>query len=177
MDSGETRRINPRWCRREHSTTGADQTPGTSSRHPLVGGPPAAGRQRVLVGGRQRCRRKFLDSVWSLTIAGERGLGPVRASVHLSQVLARSRGHTCRTPLRACSVSNATSPSESARLARKRRTTCNRGCGTCGVGPFWSIGEPPCSDDPVSNSALTGALVAGPRGQVKVGGSTRPPPG
>ena len=32
-----------------------------------------------------------------LPLRGHRGPGPVRASVVLSQVLARSRGHTCRT--------------------------------------------------------------------------------
>ena len=71
------------------------------------------------------------------------------------------RGHTCRVPPRACSVSNATSLSVSARLARKRRTRCNRGCGTC---VCWSVlvhWGPPCSDDPVRNSVVTGALVAG----------------
>ena len=37
---------------------------------------------------------------------GYRGPGPVRASVVLSQVLARSRGHTCRTLRGTGSVSN-----------------------------------------------------------------------
>ena len=41
-----------------------------------------------------------------LPLRGYRGPRPVRASVHLS-----SRGHTCRAPPRACSVSNATSQS------------------------------------------------------------------
>ena len=42
-----------------------------------------------------------------LPLRGYRGPGPVRASVVLSQVLARSRGHTCRTLRGTGSVSNA----------------------------------------------------------------------
>ena len=42
-----------------------------------------------------------------LPLRGYRGPGPVRASVVLSQVLARSRGHTCRSLRGTGSVSNA----------------------------------------------------------------------
>ena len=42
-----------------------------------------------------------------LPLWGHRGPGPVRASVVLSQVLARSRGHTCRTLRGTGSVSSA----------------------------------------------------------------------
>ena len=42
-----------------------------------------------------------------LPLREHRGLGPVRASVLLSQVLARSRGHTCRTLRGTGSVSSA----------------------------------------------------------------------
>ena len=42
-----------------------------------------------------------------LPLRGYRGPGPVRASVVLSQVLARSRGHTCRTLRGTGSVSSA----------------------------------------------------------------------
>ena len=41
-----------------------------------------------------------------LPLRGYRGPGPVRASVLLSRVLVECRGHTCRTPPRACSVSS-----------------------------------------------------------------------
>ena len=84
-----TRRIYPHWCRREHATTGADQTPGPFlvSRHPL-----SEGRPLLAVSGSSwgpvRCVVAIsLDSVWSSAIAGHRGPGPVRASVHLSRVL------------------------------------------------------------------------------------------
>ena len=112
---------------------------------PSLGGPPAAGRQRIFVGASSLCR----DGAWSLAIAGASGTG---ACSRLSPPVLGprgGRGHTCRTPPRACSVSNATSLSVSAWLARTLRTRCNRGCGTCGVGRFVHWG-PPCSDDSVS---------------------------
>ena len=75
---------------------------------PSLGGPPAAGRQRVFVGASSLCRRMFSGlSVVACHCGGYRGPGPVRASVVLSQVLARSRGHTCRTLRGTGSVSNA----------------------------------------------------------------------
>ena len=52
-----------------------------------------------------------LDGVWSLAITVHRGPEPVRASVPPVPGPRGGRGHTCRTPPRACSVSNATSPS------------------------------------------------------------------
>ena len=97
-----------------------------------------------------------------LPLRGYRGPGPVRASVVLSQVLARSRGHTCRTLRGTGSVSSAiltirkvpqwhVGGVPSAAEAAVRSV----------VGRLLSHWGPPCSDDPVSNSALTGALVAG----------------
>ena len=90
MDSGETcrhQRTRPRWRRGECATTGADQTLGprpvtlSSKGRPLLavsGSPwgPADVSSHVLwiVGGR-------------LPLRVYRGPGPVRASVHLSQVL------------------------------------------------------------------------------------------
>ena len=72
-----------------------------------------------------------------LPLRGYRGPGPVRASVVLSQVLARSRGHTCRTLRGTGSVSNAIlTVRKVPGLARTLRNQCNRGCGTCGV---WSV--------------------------------------
>ena len=80
-----------------------------------------------------------------------RGPGPVRASVLLSPVLARSRGHTCRTLRGTGSVSNATSLSVPGATEVAERAVLD------GL-LHW---VPPCSDDPVSNSVVTGALVAG----------------
>ena len=95
-----------------------------------------------------------------LPLRGHRGPGPVRASVFLSQVLARSRGHTCRTLRGTGSVSNATSLSVCAWLARNRRIGCNRGCGTCVVGRFRALGVA-VQRRPRKYSEVTGALVAG----------------
>ena len=67
------------------------------SRHPL-----SEGRPLLAVSGSSwgpaRCVVAFLWIVGGrLPLWGYRGPGPVRASVVLSQVLTRSRGHTCRT--------------------------------------------------------------------------------
>ena len=90
-----------------------------------------------------------------------RGPGPVRASVVLSQVLARSRGHTCRTLRGTGSVSNA--------ILRIRKV------------PEWHVGVVPGATEvavravlvrsgslgaavqrrPRKYSVVTGALVAG----------------
>ena len=64
-------RIRPRWCRGERATTGADQTPGPRP----VGGPPAAGRQRVFVGASGGVIACSLDCGWSLAIAEAQGTG------------------------------------------------------------------------------------------------------
>ena len=138
------------------------------SRHPLVGGPPAAGRQRVFAGADRCVVACSLESVWSLAIAGAQGTG---ACSRLSRPVPGprgGRGHTCRTPPRACSVSSATSLSVSARLARSRRTRCNRGCGTCGAGPFWSIGGRRAATTP-SVQCCDRGLGCWPRGHVKEG--------
>ena len=66
----------PRWCCREHATTGADQAWGprpvtlSSEGRPLL----VSSQVPWIVRGR-------------LPLRGHRGPGPVRASVHLSQVL------------------------------------------------------------------------------------------
>ena len=80
---------------------------------PSLGGPPAAGRQRVFVGASGSVIACSLDCGWSLAIAWVPRTGAVcPASVLLS---GSSRGrtcrNTCRTPPRACSVSNAALPS------------------------------------------------------------------
>ena len=78
------------------------------SRHPLSEGRPLLAVSGSFVGTSSLCRPHVLWIVRGrLPLRGYRGPGPVRASVVLSQVLARSRGHTCRTPPRACSVSSA----------------------------------------------------------------------
>ena len=131
-------RISRRWCRREHAMTGADQTRVTLS---------SEGRPLLAVSGSSwgpACCvvASSLNSVWSLAIAGAQGTGfLVGASVHPSQVLVEA-GVTPAVHLHR--------PSPSA----------TPGCGTCGVGCFQTLG-PPCNDDPVSSSAVTGALVAG----------------
>ena len=125
-----------------------------------LGGPPAAGRQRVFVeasGGVVACS---LDNVWSLAVAGVQG---TEACSRLSPPVPGprgGRGHTCRTPPRACSVSNATSPSANARLARSRRTQRNRGCATCVVGRFCALGAA-VQRRRHKCSAVTGASFAG----------------
>ena len=115
MDFGETRRHQrdktPRWCRREHATAGADQDPGTSSRHLS-----SEGRPQLAVSGSSwgpaRCVvASSLDDVWSLATAGAQETGACsRLSLPVPGPRG-GRGHTCRIPPRACSVSNATSQS------------------------------------------------------------------
>ena len=152
-----TRGIRPLWRRGEHATTGADQTLGP---RPVT--LSLEGRPLLAVSGSPWGPAKVSSHVpWivgsRLPLRRYREPGPVRASVHLSRVLVEA-GVTPRTHPRTCSVSKATSQSVTARLARKR-TGCNRGCGTCVVGGSLHWG-PPCSDDPVSSSVVTGALVA-----------------
>ena len=106
-------RTRPTWCRGEHATTGPDQTPGPFlvSRHPLSEGRPllavsgsswgpveVSSQVPWIVGGRLPLRGAQATGACSRlspTVPGPRG----------------GRGHTCRTPPRACSVSNATSQS------------------------------------------------------------------
>ena len=101
-----------------------------SSRHTLVGGPPAAGRQRVFVVPSQVpwivCGR--------LPLRGAQGTG---ACSRLSPPVPGprgGRGHTCRTPSRPAPLATPHHHPHSARLARSQRTRCNGGCGTCVVG-------------------------------------------
>ena len=136
MDFSETRRHQrdkdktTRWCRREHATT------GTSSRHPLSEGRPLLavsgsswGPARCVVA----CSLGWCVVACHCGCTGDRGLFAPQSTCPRSS-----------WPW-ACSVSNATSPSVSARLAHSRRTCCNRGCGTCVLGRFTHWG-PPCSD-------------------------------
>ena len=111
MDSDVTRRHQedktPHWRRREHATTGVDQTPGlcpvTLSQRAARCWPSAG-----LRGGQLAVSSHVLWIVGGrLPLRGYRGPGPVRASVVLSQVLARSRGHTCLTLRGTGSVSSA----------------------------------------------------------------------
>ena len=91
--------------------------PGTSSRHPLFGGPPAAGRQRVFVGNSACVDACSPDCGWSLAIARVKRTG---------EVSRRGKGRTCRTPPSA----TPSSQSVSAWLARNWTASCNSGCGT-----------------------------------------------
>ena len=172
VDSDVTRRHQrdkiPRWCRREHATAGADQTPGP---RPVT--LSSEGRPLLAVSGSSwgpaRCVvASSLDSVWSSAIAGVQGTG---ACSRLSPPVPGprgGRGHTCRTPPRACSVSNATSLSVSARLSRRRRTCCNRGCGTCVVGLFAPLGVA-VQRRPREYQRGDGGLGRWPSGHVKKG--------
>ena len=144
MDSDVTRRRQwdktPRWCRREHATTGADQTPGPRPVTLSSEGRPLLAVSGSLSGPARCVVASSLDSVWSSAIAGAHWTGACSRLNPPVPGPRGGRGHTCRSPPRACSVSNATSLSVSARLARRRRTQCNRGCGTCGVGLFAPLG-------------------------------------
>ena len=137
----------PRWCRGEHATTRPDQIPGP---RPVTLSRRAAGRQRVFVGASSLCRRKFPGwCVVACHCGGTADGGLFAPQSTCPRFSLGGRGRTCRIPPRACSVRKATPPSASARLARSRRTCCNRGCGTCVVGRFTHWG-PPRSDDPIS---------------------------
>ena len=88
------------------------------SRHPLSEGRPLLAVSGSSWGPARCVVACSLDCRWSLAIAGVQGTG---ACSRLSPPVPGprgGRGHTCRTPPRACSVSNATSLSVSARLAR-----------------------------------------------------------
>ena len=110
MDSDVTRRHQrdktPRWCRREHATTGADQTPGP---RPVT--LSSEGRPLLAVSG------------WCVVVChcggtGDRGLFAPQSTCPGSSW--RQESHLPFTST-GCSESNATSLSVSARLARRRR--------------------------------------------------------
>ena len=87
-----------------------------------------------------------------LPLRGYRGLGPVRASVVLSQVLARSRGHKCRTLRGTGSVSIAIL---TIRKVPGWHVRCVPSATEVAVRAVLEGSEhwgPPCSDDPVSSS-------------------------
>ena len=140
MDFGATRRhqrSRPHSCRREHATTRSDQTPG-----PRPVSLSLEDRPLLAVSGYLwlACDACSLDGVWSLAIAGVQRNGACSRPSPPVPGPRGGRGHTSRTPPRACSVSNVTSRSVSARLARCRRAQCNRSCGTCVVGRFCAHG-------------------------------------
>ena len=111
MDFSETRRPRwirpPRWCSGGSCDNwGADQTPGPRPVTLSSEGRPAAGRQRIFVGASSLCRRMF-SGLW---VPLREHTGPAPCS-HLSRLVPGprgGRGHKCRAPSRACSVSNAT---------------------------------------------------------------------
>ena len=132
--------------------------PGDCVPSPSHRGPPAAGRQRVFVEDQLAVSSHVsLDIVGGrLAIAGVQGTG---ACSRLSPPVPDprgGRGHTCRTPPRACSVSNATSQSVKclggtyASYPEQQRLRCVR-CWAVLV--HWG---PPCSDDPASTVMLPG---------------------
>ena len=108
MDDGDTRRhqrIRPRWCRREHATTGADQALGP---RPVTlsseGGPLLA-----VSGSSWERAEVSSQGLWVVAChcVGTEGSGSL---LHLSPLVPGphgGRGHACRTPPRACSVGNA----------------------------------------------------------------------
>ena len=77
------------------------------SRHPLSEGRPVLAVSGSSWGPVEVSSHVLWIDGGRLPLRGYRGPGPVRASVVLSQVLARSRGHTCRTLRGTGSVSNA----------------------------------------------------------------------
>ena len=165
MDSDVTRRHQsdkPRWCRGVHATTGAGQTPG-----PFLGVPsPSLGGPLLAVSGSSwgpaRCVVACsLDSVWSFAIAGAQGTGACSRLTRPVPGPRGGRGHTCRTPPRACSVSNATSLSVSARLARSRRTQVQQRLRYVRGWSVLVIGGAAVQRRPRKYSVVTGALVAG----------------
>ena len=149
-----TKGILPRWCRREHATTGADQTPGLC---PVT--PSSEGRPLLAVSGSSWGPVEVSShALWTvggcLPLRGHKGPGPVRASVLLSQVLARSRGHTCRTLRGTGSVSSTiltirkVPERHVAAYPVQQRLRYVRGW------PLLTHWGPPCSDDPVGSSGL-----------------------
>ena len=123
----------PRWCRREHATTGADQTlgprPVTLSQRAARCWPSAG-----LRGGQLAVSSQVPWKVCGrLPLRGYRGPGPVRASVVVEAGVTPAVHLHGPAPL---ATPHHHSVKCHARLARKKRTKCNRGCGTCGVGPF-----------------------------------------
>ena len=104
---------------------------------------------------------------------GYRGPGPVRASVVLSQVLARSRGHTCRTLQGTGSVSSAILtirkvPEWHVRVEHRATEVTVHALldGSVALGAA-------VQRRPRKYSEVTGASVAGRAVHVKVGSCTR----
>ena len=154
---GHQRDKTTRWCRREHATTGADQTPGlrpvTLSRRAARCWPSAG-----LCGDQQRCHRKFPGLravVCHCGGTGDRSLFAPQSSCPRSSW--RQGSHL---------------PYNSTGLLRQQRHITIRtvpGWHTLGVpaatevavrGRFSNWG-PPCRDDTISNSAVTRASVGG----------------
>ena len=140
---------------------GADQTPGprrvtlSSEDRPLLAVSESSWEPACCV---VACP---LDFAWSLAIAVvQRTEAVCRASVLLSQVLVEA-GVTPAVHLHGpAPLATPHHNPHSARLARRRRTRCNEVAVRAQLDGSTHLG-PPCSDDPVSNSAVTGALVAG----------------
>ena len=88
---------------------------------------PSAG---VLVGGQLACRQVTPGKLGcGLPVRGHRGPGPVRSRLSPPVPgLDGGRGHTCRTPPWACSVSSKSDAS------RRRARTCRTRCAHLGVG-------------------------------------------
>ena len=149
-------------------TTGAGQTPGPVlvSRHPLFRRAarcwPSAG---LLVGGQLACRQVTTGKPGcGLPLRGHRGPGPVRASVLPGPH--GGRGHTCRAPPWACSVSSQSDASRKRVLVRYlQNSLCPAGRGEQTPTPVKlatymdTLGH---ADAPAACIALEGSGRAGP---------------
>ena len=108
VDFGDTRwhqRIRPRWCCREHATTGTDQTRGprpvtlSSQSRPLLA---VSGS----LSGQRRCRRKVSGlCVVACHCGCTEDWGSLSRLSPPAPAPRGGRGHTCRARPRACSVS------------------------------------------------------------------------
>ena len=161
VDTGELlwKDKTPRWCRREHATTGADQTPGPRPVTLSSEGRPLLAVSGSLWGPARCVVACSLDSVWSLAIAGVQGTG---ACSRLSPSLPGPRGGRSHLPYTSTGL-----------LRKQRHTTIRTVPSRHVLGlpsatqvavrallAVWERWGPLCSD-PVSNSAVTGVLVAG----------------
>ena len=134
-------RVNPRWCRREHATTGADQKPGhrpvTLSRRAARCWPSAGLRGGQLA----------VSSQVHWNMGGRLPLrvyrGPGQSVAHQSFCPGSSWRQGSHLP-----------------YTCRRRTRCNRGCGACVFRRCCSL-EAAVQRRPSKYSAVTGALVAG----------------
>ena len=123
-----------------------------------------------LCGGQRRCHRKFLGlRMVALPLRGYRGPGQSVRTLSPPVLGPRGgRGHTCRTPPRACSVSNATS--QSAECQAGTQSACQQRLRYMRGWSFLHIGGRRAATTPRVQCCELG-LGRWPRGHVKVKGA------